>query len=133
MNKTYDVVFNDDYRSNNKGWKETLKNCFDYINANNGTDDSYFSDYKGGVVSIVCNETDETIYEEYVKGYDVVFSNGNNFSMKDWARSKEYCINYIQTNNGTGVDEFDNFDFIGGVVSVVDNTTHEVVYEEEIK
>lgn len=53
--------------------------------------------------------------------------------MKDWARSKEYCINYIQTNNGTGVDEFDNFDFIGGVVSVVDNTTHEVVYEEEIK
>ena len=72
MNKTYDVVFNDDYMSNNKGWKETLKNCFDYINANNGTDNSYFSDYKGGIVSIVCNETDETIYEEYVKGYDVV-------------------------------------------------------------
>ena len=48
MNKTYDVVFNDDYSSNSKGWKETLKNCFDYINANNGTDNSYFSDYKGG-------------------------------------------------------------------------------------
>lgn len=133
MNKTYDVVFNDDCHSNSKGWEETLKNCFDYIKANNGTDNSYFADYKGGVVSIVCNETDETIYEEDVKDYDVVFSNGNNFSMKDWARSKEYCINYIQTSNGTGVDEFDNFDFIGGVVSVVDNTTHEVVYEEEIK
>ena len=133
MNKTYDVVFNDDCHSNSKGWKETLKNCFDYIKSNNGTDNSYFADYKGGVVSIVCNETDETIYEEDVKDYDVVFSNGNNFSMKDWARSKEYCINYIQTSNGTGVDEFDNFDFIGGVVSVVDNTTHEVLYEEEIK
>ena len=112
MNKTYDVVFNDDCHSNSKGWKETL-------------------DYKGGVVSIVCNETDETVFDEPVKNYDVVLSNGINFSMKNWMESKEYCINYIQTNNGTGVDEFDAFS--GGVASVVDNITYDIVYEEEIK
>jgi len=33
----------------------------------NGTDESYFADYKGGVVSVVCNETGEMIYEENVK------------------------------------------------------------------
>ena len=131
MNKTYDVVFNDDCHSNSKGWKETLDYCIDYIKSNNGTDNSYFADYKGGVVSIVCNETDETVFDKPVKNYDVVFSNGNNFSMKDWARSKEYCINYIHTNNGTGVDEFDTFS--GGVASVVDNITNDIVYEEEIK
>ena len=131
MNKTYDVVFNDDCHSNSKGWKETLDYCIDYIKSNNGTDNSYFADYKGGVVSIVCNETDETVFDKPVKNYDVVFSNGINFSMKNWMESKEYCINYIQTNNGTGVDEFDTFS--GGVVSVVDNITNDIVYEEEIK
>lgn len=131
MNKTYDVVFNDDCHSNSKGWKETLDYCIDYIKSNNGTDNSYFADYKGGVVSIVCNETDETVFDKPVKNYDVVFSNGINFSMKNWMESKEYCINYIQTNNGTGVDEFDTFS--GGVASVVDNITNDIVYEEEIK
>ena len=131
MNKTYDVVFNDDCHYNSKGWKETLDYCIDYIKSNNGTDNSYFADYKGGVVSIVCNETDETVFDKPVKNYDVVFSNGINFSMKNWMESKEYCINYIQTNNGTGVDEFDTFS--GGVASVVDNITNDIVYEEEIK
>ena len=131
MNKTYDVVFNDDCHSNSKGWKETLDYCIDYIKSNNGTDNSYFADYKGGIVSIVCNETDETVFDEPVKNYDVVFSNGINFSMKNWMESKEYCINYIQTNNGTGVDEFDTFS--GCVASVVDNITNDIVYEEEIK
>ena len=131
MNKTYDVVFNDDCHSNSKGWKETLDYCIDYIKSNNGTDNSYFADYKGGVVSIVCNETDETVFDKPVKNYDVVFSNGINFSMKNWMESKEYCINYILTNNGTDVDEFDTFS--GGVASVVDNITNDIVYEEEIK
>ena len=48
-----------------------------------------------------------------------------------WLILSEYCINYIQTNNGTGVDEFDTFS--GGVASVVDNITNDIVYEEEIK
>lgn len=65
--KTYDVEFNDDASSNSKGWHESFDYCKDYIDANNGTDESYFADYKGGVVSIICNETEETVYEEDVK------------------------------------------------------------------
>ena len=67
INGTYDIVFNDDNNSNNKGFKESLDNCKDYIDQYNGTDFSYFSDYKGGTVSIVCNETGETVYEETIK------------------------------------------------------------------
>ena len=67
MNKTYDIYFNDEYDSNNKGMKATLEECKGYIRYNNGTDHSYFADYKGGTVSIVCNETGETVYEEEVR------------------------------------------------------------------
>lgn len=65
--KTYDVEFNDDASTNSKGWKESFDYCKDYIDANNGTNESYFADYKGGTVSIVCNETGEYVYEEDVK------------------------------------------------------------------
>ncbi len=65
--KTYDVHFNNNTDSNNKGFKETKQYCKQYIRDYNGTDYSYFKDYKGGVVSIVCNETGETVYEEEVK------------------------------------------------------------------
>lgn len=65
--KTYDVEFNDDASTNSKGWHESFDYCKDYIDANNGTNESYFADYKGGVVSIVCNETGEYVYEEDVK------------------------------------------------------------------
>lgn len=67
QNYTYDVVFNDDYDSNNKGMNESLEYCKEYIRQNNGTNHSYFEDYKGGIVSIVCNETGETVYEEEVR------------------------------------------------------------------
>ena len=65
--KTYDVVFNDSSDSNNKGFKDSAAYCKDYINSNNGTNESYFKDYKGGTVSIVCNETEEIIFETEVK------------------------------------------------------------------
>lgn len=65
--KTYDVHFNDANDSNNKGFKESFEYCKDYIESYNGTDESYFADYKGGVVSIVCNETEEEVYSEEVK------------------------------------------------------------------
>lgn len=65
--KTYDVHFNDANDSNNKGFKESFEYCKDYIESYNGTDESYFADYKGGVVSIVCNETGEEVYSEEVK------------------------------------------------------------------
>lgn len=65
--KTYDVVFNDEYDSNSKGMSATIEECRDYIAMYNGTNESYFADYKGGTVSIVCNETGETVYEEDVR------------------------------------------------------------------
>lgn len=65
--KTYDIHFNDCENSNNKGWQETYEYCKNYIEANNGTNNSYFADYKNGTVSIVCNETDEVVFETKVK------------------------------------------------------------------
>jgi len=65
--KTYDIYFNDSSDSNNKGFASTLDYCMDYINTYNGTDESFFADYKGGTVSIVCNETGEAVYEVCVK------------------------------------------------------------------
>lgn len=66
-NNTYDILFNDSENSNNKGFKESLEFCKNYIANNNGTNNNYFADYKGGTVSIVCNETTQTVYEEEVK------------------------------------------------------------------
>lgn len=64
---TYDVVFDDSTDSNSKGWHESYDYCKDYIKHNNGTNNSYFADYKGGTVSIVCNETEDVVYYEEVK------------------------------------------------------------------
>ena len=67
MAKTYDVVFNDSEDSNSKGFKEPLDYCKRYIASYNGTNESYFEDYKGGTVQVVCNETGEVVYEEEVR------------------------------------------------------------------
>ena len=64
---TYDVLFNDSADSNSKGMRATIEECKKYISMYNGTNHSYFEDYKGGTVSVVCNETGETVYEEDVK------------------------------------------------------------------
>lgn len=64
---TYDVVFNDENDSNSKGFKSSIEDCKKYIELNNGSNDSYFADYKGGVVSVVCNETGETVYSEEIR------------------------------------------------------------------
>ena len=64
---TYDVVFNDDTDSNSKGFESTFDYCKNYILAFNGSNHSYFADYKGGIVQIVCNETEEVVYEEEVR------------------------------------------------------------------
>ena len=65
--KTYDVVFNDNNNTNSKGMNGTINDCVRYIQQYNGTNESYFDDYKGGIVSVVCNETNETIFETTVK------------------------------------------------------------------
>lgn len=66
-NNTYDIVFNDNENSNNKGFAISLEDAKSYIERNNGTNESYFADYKGGTVSIVCNETEETVFETEIK------------------------------------------------------------------
>jgi len=65
--KTYDVQFNDSTDSNSKGFEMTIEDAKAYINSNNGTNNSYFGDYKGGTVSVVCNQDGETVHEEEVK------------------------------------------------------------------
>ncbi|KNB60991.1 hypothetical protein [Chryseobacterium sp. Hurlbut01] len=64
--RTFNVVFNDSENSNDKGFELSYKEAKDYIDRNNGTNESYFEDYKGGIVSIVDNESGETVYEEEV-------------------------------------------------------------------
>lgn len=64
--KTYDIVFNDTENSNNKGFQVSLKEGIEYVKQNNGTSNSYFSDYKGGIVQVVDNESGEVAYEEEV-------------------------------------------------------------------
>lgn len=65
--KTYNVHFDDSNDSNDKGFKLSFEDAKAYIESNNGTNNSYFEDYKGGIVSIVDNETGETVYEEEIK------------------------------------------------------------------
>jgi len=60
----YNIMFNDDQDSSDKGFAQTLDYCRNYIKTYAGTDESYFADYKGGVVSIVNNKTGQ-IVESY--------------------------------------------------------------------
>jgi len=64
---TYDVHFNDSENSNNKGFELSFEDARAYIDRHNGTNETYFVDYKGGTVSVVNNETGETEYEEEVR------------------------------------------------------------------
>lgn len=64
---TYDVVFDDDTNSNQKNMNDELDICHSYIKNYNGTNESYFADYKGGTVSIICNQTGEVVHSELVK------------------------------------------------------------------
>lgn len=64
--KTYDVIFNDENDSNSKGFETSLEEAKSYIKRYNGSLESYFADYKGGTVSVVCNQNGETVYEEEI-------------------------------------------------------------------
>lgn len=66
MDKTYDVMFNDNDNSNSKGFALSLEDARAYIERYNGTNESYFADYKGGIVSVICNQTDEVAFETEV-------------------------------------------------------------------
>jgi len=64
---TYDVVFDDESASNSKDFGYSLEECKNYIKMYNGTNESYFENFKGGTVSIVCNETGEYVYNETIR------------------------------------------------------------------
>lgn len=64
---TYDVQFDNNENSNSNGFKSSLQECKDYIAQNNGTNKGYFADYKGGTVSVICNETGKTVHSEIIR------------------------------------------------------------------
>ena len=63
--KTFDVVFHSNDSSSAKGFEQTFEYCKDYIQTWNGSNHSYFEDYKGGVVVVVENGGDgDPVYSE---------------------------------------------------------------------
>jgi hypothetical protein len=60
---TYNVHFNDSENSNDIGGENTLEYCQSVIKLKRS---QYFDDYKNGTVSIVCNETEKTIFEKSI-------------------------------------------------------------------
>lgn len=74
---TFDVYFDDDDNSNCKWFYTSFDECYDYIKINNGTNNSYFEDYKGGIVSIVCDNNSTTVYHtEVLQELPIHESNG---------------------------------------------------------
>ena len=61
--QTYDIFFHSNDSSMNNGFRLSLEQAENYISMHNGTNHSYFQDFKGGLVQIVCNETEEVVYE----------------------------------------------------------------------
>lgn len=64
--RMFDIFFNDDENSNNLGFSWTFVQCREFIKMYNGTNYSYFGDYKNGTVSIVDNITGENVYNEII-------------------------------------------------------------------
>lgn len=50
-----------------RGAEFSLEEAMDYIKRYNGTNESYFADYKGGIVSVYCHQTGENVYEEVIR------------------------------------------------------------------
>ena len=59
----YDVVFHDDDTSNDMGFNSSIDDCIQYIRTADRTS-SYWPDYVGGCVEVVCIETGEVVYRE---------------------------------------------------------------------
>ena len=66
INGTYDVMFNDDCDSNNVGIHGSYSECLTWIENNRNDSSTYFGDYKGGTVSIICEELEEYVYNESI-------------------------------------------------------------------
>jgi hypothetical protein len=62
----YDVVFNCSHNTMSKGFAYQYDKAVDYIDSNNGSNESYFADFKGGTASIVCNQTGIAVFQTEV-------------------------------------------------------------------
>jgi len=62
--------------------------------------------------------------------YDVVFNNDTHSSSKGFKASIEYCMDYINANNGSNVGYF--ADYKGGYVQVVCNESGFVEFGTDI-
>ncbi len=103
---TYDVHFNDENDSNNKGFKYSFEDAKGYIDSYNGTNESYFKDYKGGSVSVVCNETDETVYE-----VEVLQEKRFNYFYNGVAIPKSQFIESVPSNWKSELDEYGEYSY----------------------
>ena len=63
---TYDIQFHSSESSNSKGFAMTKEQAIQYVNQHIASKESYFFDYKGGVVQVVCNENGEVVYEKSI-------------------------------------------------------------------
>lgn len=63
---TYDIYFHNSENSNNKGFRMTWSEVIRYIRTADRSE-SYWADYIGGIFQIVCNETQEVIFESQIK------------------------------------------------------------------
>ena len=59
-----DVVFNNNTDSNNKGFNTSFDECMTWIN--NNSNSSYFTDYAGGTISIIDNETGDELFSKEI-------------------------------------------------------------------
>lgn len=65
--ETFDIYFNDSNDSNNKGFSLSKEEAIEKANDMLLTRDSYVNDYIGGTISVICNETGETVWEKEIK------------------------------------------------------------------
>jgi len=66
-----------------------------------------------------------------VKTFDVYFNDSDSSNNMGFKESLAYCKKYIRMYNGTNHDYFK--DYKGGEVSIVNNSTGEIVYKSLIK
>ena len=100
---TYDVFFSNDDNVINKGFHQTYEECKGYIDSYNGTDESYFEDFKGGYVYIKCNETDEFVYEEPIPAEGEV-DEDNEMHLKDFSEIYKMLEDEIE-DDGVELEE----------------------------
>lgn len=65
----YDVVYTDDFNTDCEDFQnKSYEYCLNFIRWNNGTNKSYFADYKGGGGTVsICDAEGNTVYSEDIK------------------------------------------------------------------